>query len=74
MYTYFNIYGESANGIEPTEDLETAVKNANSFELIVYDTELKMDVYDIRKEMKWNPKWLSKRIMKKEAEDESTEN
>ena len=62
MYTYYNIYGEKATGLEPTDDLLEAVKNADKFEVIVHDTETKLDVYDIRKATKWNAKWIAKRI------------
>ena len=68
MYDYFDIYGERAKGMEPTEDLEEAVGNADKFGLIVYDTDNKMDVYDIRKEAKWNPKWLTEVIGKRQKQ------
>ena len=73
MYEYYSVYGEKAKGLEPTENLEEAVKNADSFEVVVYDTERKMDVYDIRKkDAKWNPKWIAKIIEeRKEAENEA---
>lgn len=71
MYEFYTVYGTKSTGIEPTEDLEEAVKAADRFEVIVYDTERKMDVYDIRKDAKWNPKWLAKIIEeRKEAENE----
>lgn len=62
MYDYFTVHGERATGIEPTASLQEALHNAEEFGLIVHDTELKLDVYDIRKTTKWNPKWLAKRI------------
>ena len=71
MYDYYNAYGEKAKGIEPTEDLEVAVKNADSFQLIVYDTEKQMDVYDIRKDNKWNPKWIIEKIAENKAKEVS---
>lgn len=71
MYEYYNIYGEVDRGLEPTDNLEEAVKNADNFEVIVHDTELKMDVYDIRKDNKWNPKWIIEKIAENKAKEVS---
>ena len=73
MYEFYNGYGEKAKGLEPTDNLEEAVKNADNFEMIVYDTERKMNVYDIRNtNAKWNPKWIAKILEeRKENKDES---
>ena len=49
MYVYFNVYGEPARGIEPTENRELAIRNGKMFELVVFDTAEEMDIYDPRK-------------------------
>lgn len=49
MYVYFNVYGEPARGIEPTENRELAIRNGKMFELVVFDTDTEMDIYDPRK-------------------------
>lgn len=54
MYVFYNVYGEVARGIEPTQDLQKAIELADRFELIVYDTETAKDVYDIRDKGKEN--------------------
>lgn len=71
MYEFYTVHGEKATGLEPTEDLETAVKSADEFEVVVYDTERKMNVYDIRNQnAKWNPKWIAKIIEERKDNDE----
>lgn len=71
MYEYCSVYGEKAKGLEPTEDLEEAVKNADNFEVIVYDKERKMDVYDIRnRDRKWNLKWIAQIIQERKENEE----
>lgn len=49
-YVYFDIYGESARGIEPTNDIDEAIKNGTIYGLEVFDTCNGKVVYDPRKE------------------------
>lgn len=49
MYVYFNVYGEPARGIEPTENRDLAIRNGKMFELVVFDTVEEMDIYDPRR-------------------------
>lgn len=49
MYTFFNIYGEPARGIDPEDDLEAAIKKGRKFELEVFDTWEQKVIYDPRK-------------------------
>ncbi len=51
MYVFFDIYGEPARGIEPTENKAKAIAQGKSFGLEVFDTCDEMTVYDPRKEM-----------------------
>lgn len=50
MYVYFDIYGEPARGIEPTEDRNLAIANSKRFMLEVFDTCDEITVYDPRKQ------------------------
>lgn len=50
MYVYFDIYGEPARGIEPTENKLVALTNGKMFGLEVFDTCDETTIYDPRKE------------------------
>lgn len=48
-YVFFNIYGESARGIAPTDSYEKALANGKMFELEVYDQVEEKVIWDPQK-------------------------
>lgn len=59
-YSFLNMYGEKV-GIEDTDDLREALRDAKDFEYAIYDNELELLAYamDSREErFCWNENWI----------------
>lgn len=44
-YIFYDLYGDVARGIEPTDDLHEAIKSAKNYCLEVYDTATETTLY-----------------------------